>query len=226
MFGRSLAIPTLSPRSAVVLGSGTILVAALDSAQRGFRFHAVNPLSGAILRRDTLVLGEERLRGGDRLSAYRHELCARPGGEEVAAYFFHAGRIDILDTNGTLIRQVDAPFAFRPIPEPNPLTRAPSFKNGSSHVRFAYLDCTGTQGHLWVLFSGRLVGTRAHPIPESPSAIHVFDWEGKLLRIFVLDHRAHSIAIDPIHNLLYSLAEGGEGAVRVTRIPGLAEAAE
>jgi hypothetical protein len=71
---------------------------------------------------------------------------------------------------------------------------------------------------LYALYDGRLTG--ANPENAVPHGeIHVFDWEGALVRTLVLDHPTTGIAVLPGDSLLISFADdSGRFAVRRTRL--------
>ena len=69
-----------------------------------------------------------------------------------------------------------------------------------------YTDLNATAEFLYALYSEiELDGSRQYPFESRE--IHVFDWNGNMLRQIILEHKAREIAIDHISGYLYTINE-------------------
>jgi hypothetical protein len=168
---------------------------------------------------DERELIDRRLSPRYKGNAYLGRLCLSPRQSLTVQTFSFAGRLDFLDSAGVMIRSARTPYSFRPDPYADTSGNEPiDFNPFLPRVRWAYYDCAVGDAFLYALYDGRLTG--ANPENAVPHGeIHVFDWEGALVRTLVLDHPTTGIAVLPGDSLLISFADdSGRFAVRRTRL--------
>lgn len=174
--------------------------------------------------RDSLVdlpFVDERIRPEGLASAYRFQMCARPGGKQVALPFAYTGRLTILNRDNDSIAEAQVPYRFRPhLPLLGKIMR--EFKSGTAGNRRAYGACVATESAIYALFSGALNGKSRKAPPPDNTFLHVFSWSGQLLRVHHLDHVAYGIDLDRERQLLYSVSSYPDStgpSVRRTVLP-------
>lgn len=152
-------------------------------------------------------------------NAYLGRLCYSPDRRVTVQIFTFAGRIDLLDSVGTMVGSMDVPYPFRPDPYMDTTSgKQIDFNPFLPRVRWGYYDCAVTDRFLYALYDGRLIGANpTNPVPLSE--VHIFDWTGRRVRTVVLDHSTTGISVPPGDSILYSFAEdSGRFAVRRTRL--------
>jgi hypothetical protein len=229
---RELASHTLAPEPST-FSFDSVLVYTADGPDREGGFVGMaqgwqGQLTPVRLRRGNpkpQILKEREIVDG-RLSprykgnAYLGRVCLSSQRNVTVQTFSFAGRLDFLDGAGAMIRTAKTPYSFRPDPYADTTAPEPiDFNPFLPRVRWAYYDCAVSDNFLYALYDGRLTG--ADPGNAVPyGEIHVFDWEGALVRTLVLDHPTTGIAVLPGDTLLVSFAEdSGQFAVRRTRLP-------
>ncbi len=152
-------------------------------------------------------------------NAYLGRLCYSPDRRVTVQTFTFAGRIDLLDSIGTMVGSMEVPYPFRPDPYMDTTSgKQIDFNPILPRVRWGYYDCAVTDGFLYALYDGRLNGANP-PNPVPRSEVHIFDWTGRRVRTVVLDHSTTGISVPPGDSVLYSFAEdSGRFAVRRTRL--------
>lgn len=129
----------------------------------------------------------------------------------------HADRLEIYDSGGQLVRVARGPRGFDPVFEVRVRAGTPSMASGDD-MRFGYVDLAAAGSHLYGLYSGR---SRA----ERPGRaffggeVHVFDWDGTLVRVLPLDHLALALAVSPGEETLYTVSHEPTPAVLQARLP-------
>jgi hypothetical protein len=126
-------------------------------------------------------------------------VCARPKGAGFAIAYFSAPRVEWYDKTGQLAGEAAVPYTA-------PLVWKPGKTNpGISLVvdRMWYKDCAATAGHLYALFSGRGRQFKGEE-QSSGEFIHVFDWSGKLVKVYKLDRPVFSISVDQNEQFMYT----------------------
>ena len=78
-----------------------------------------------------------------------------------------------------------------------------------------YISATVTDDHIYALYSNlrredESIENKDHAFDE----VHVFDWEGNLVRILKLDNEIDQITVDPVNNVLYGMAGRDERIFR------------
>ena len=128
-----------------------------------------------------------------------------------------AGRVEYLDTLGSLVTSAQVPFLFDPHFSPDPLGTV-SLEPANERQRTGYLDCTTTPDLVLALYSGRLRSA----VPREQRSelfqsrfVHVFDWEGRLTGVLELDAHVRSMTFDRASGLIYAIAFDPEPSVMV-----------
>ena len=119
-------------------------------------------------------------------------LASHPSGKRFALAYYHVNRLDLFSAGGVRYATVSGP---RPT--------STSFSQSGGRLVFgdsatsAYWAIEATDQYLYALFCGcptnRTVG---EPTVERPRTIHVFDWNGHLVRELVFDRPVVKMALD------------------------------
>ncbi len=125
-------------------------------------------------------------------------LCADPGGHHVALAYAAAGRIDIFSSTGARLRAADVPFPSEPV-----FTRNRNGQLWAMRPRVWYRFCAATATQIYALFSGRLESAFSVDQLLDATHVHVFDWNGRLLRVLHLDRPIYGMAVDAKGRTLY-----------------------
>jgi hypothetical protein len=152
--------------------------------------------------------------------AYTGTLVRNPSRPLVAIGTRHADRVEIYDLhNGGLMRVARGPRGFEPVYEVQVRGGHPAMAS-SDDMRFGYVDLAARGDHLYALYSGASRGER----PGRASfggEVHVFDWEGTLLRILPLDHLALALAVSEDARTLYTVRHDPAPAVLRAPLPDI-----
>lgn len=149
--------------------------------------------------------------------AYTGTLVRHPGRPLLALATRHADRLEFYDLDGDLRRIAREPVGFEPVYQVQARGGVPFMATGDD-LRFGYVDLVAAGDRLYALFSGH---TRA----ERPGRanfgqqVHVFDWEGRLVRVVDLDAPALSLAVEEDGRTLYAVRHDPEPAIVRYRIP-------
>ncbi len=140
-------------------------------------------------------------------------LAIHPSEQRLAIAARHAGRIDIYDGITGESSAVKAPLPFMP--------GVRTTSNGAMDVlvtdgatQFGYIDVAASSCCIYGLFSGR---TRRE-FPETAfkgNQIHVFRWDGRLMRVVPLDHELYMVAANRDGSKLYGAIFDAQPAVYV-----------
>ncbi len=143
--------------------------------------------------------------------AYQSSAVANPARTLVVLASRHADRVDIMAPDGRLIRTADRPFGFNPVYGVSHGRRGPVMVL-SEDTRFGYLGVVADSEVIVALFSGKRFGS--HPGTVAQSAyVHVFDWNGSLKAVVVLDAEVSQIALGS-QKILYGLTTGEDPQIR------------
>lgn len=187
-----IALPGIAPfGDAEVLEDGTFLV---NGALVGARFRILNP-SGDVTSRFGLL--------ADSLPGYPREVSVmadeetfdiRPAGGLLAAGTLMGGELRIYGVGSTRPpRSARTPFAFGPVYRVGEWHGQPSLQPQAS-TRYGYLDVVATNDSIIALFSGRTLGGFGQH-SAAGRFLHVFDWQGQLLRVYELPEPVVAIAL-------------------------------
>lgn len=143
--------------------------------------------------------GGSQIRGIVRQQAYGGKIAVHPDRPWFVLASRYAGRLDVYDRNGTRVRALRVPERFDP-----DFSQARDGVNmvRGPHFRFGYIDVAATGRRVYGLYSGRKSDEAG---PNYGRLVHVFDWDGRLLRVFGLDRAVFRIAVDPAGEALYAL---------------------
>jgi hypothetical protein len=145
--------------------------------------------------------------------AWVGKLALRPAGDRMVIATQYADQIELYGTDGTLLKKVRGPFQFDPR---FTVAIAGDMQTMSSDesMRMGYADVTATNESIYALFSGR---TREGFGQDAPFGrfVHVYDWEGKLLRVLELDAAIISLALSPDGRRMYGAAHDPEPVIMV-----------
>lgn len=149
--------------------------------------------------------------------AYSGTLARHPARPLVAIGTRHADRVEIYQTDGRLLRVARGPRAFEPAYEVQVRGGQPSMASGGD-MRFGYVDLAAAGEHLYGLYSGRSRDERPGRAFYG-GEVHVFDWNGRLLRIHPLDHLALALAVSADERTLYTVRHDPAPAVLQVPLP-------
>lgn len=154
-----------------------------------------------------------------RQEAYVGRLAVDPAGRRLAIATRHADRIEIYRCDGTLLGRVRGPFGFDPVYGTARGRNGPIMSTGDD-LRFGYVDVAATGKYIFALFSGR---TREGYKGDSSFGrfVHVFSWDGRLLRVVEADSDLLAITVDPAANTLYAIRHAPSPAVLAFPLRGV-----
>ena len=134
-----------------------------------------------------------------RQQAWGGDMAVHPSRPMFVLASRYAGRLEAFDRDGVLQVRFQVPQEFEP--DFSPAEDGLNMVRGK-HFRFGYLDVATTARHVYALFSGRLQRDERVPA-DVADQVHVFDWQGRLLRVIRLDTPVHHLAVDPAGRTLY-----------------------
>lgn len=146
-----------------------------------------------------------------RQHAYQSVTSFNPRRGLLAVGTRHADRIEVYRPDGSLVRQWNGAGGFEPLYTVATFAGTPTFA-GSDEMVHGYVDVATTEKHVYGLFSGR---TRKEHGGRSSygEQVHVFDWDGKLQRVFRLDQDVIDIAVPEDEHTLYAVVPEPEPKV-------------
>lgn len=148
--------------------------------------------------------GEERVRPFVRQQAYGGKIAVHPGRPWFVLASRYAGRLEVFDREGALVRRMEVPQAFAP--DVSPARDGLNMERGKD-FRFGYIDVAATGDRVFGLFSGRK-GTERDP--NFANEVHVFGWDGRLARVLTLDQSAFRITLSGDGRTLYAICHDPE----------------
>jgi hypothetical protein len=148
--------------------------------------------------------GEEQVRPFVRQQAYGGKIAVHPARPWFVLASRYAGRLEVFDREGALVRRMEVPHAFAP--DFSPARDGLNMQRGKD-FRFGYIDVAATEGRVFGLFSGRKATERD---PNFASEVHVFGWDGRLARVLTLDQSAFRIALSADGHTLYAICHDPE----------------
>ncbi|HEY4320918.1 MAG TPA: BF3164 family lipoprotein [Gemmatimonadales bacterium] len=132
--------------------------------------------------------------------------CADPVAQRFAVLYQIGGRIDIFDSTGRLASRAKVPFA-------NNGEWAPTARDHTLWAQvhwFFYIDCNATPKYLYALFDGHRIDGPHGGRVRAGRYVHVFDWNGNLVKVVALGHEMSAIAVSG-DTLLFAAGQQGEG---------------
>ncbi len=75
---------------------------------------------------------------------------------------------------------------------------------------FYYIDCAATGQYLYALFAGHRTDGPGGGLVRAARYVHVFDWQGRLVRVLGLDREVSAITV-AADSLLYAVGQQTAG---------------
>lgn len=143
--------------------------------------------------------------------AWRGTVVPNPRTGQLALVTRHADQLELFAPDGTPVRIVRGPFRFDPRFTVENIQGFMTMGQGDD-MRFGYVTAASDERAIYALFSGR---TRAAFQRDAPYGrfVHVYDWNGKMLRVLELDSDLISVSISPDGQWLYGSRFAPEPAV-------------
>lgn len=114
-----------------------------------------------------------------------------------------AGRAEITDITASSVDTLDVPYAFDPFYKWDP-EYAGYVAEWTNAQRKGYVDCAAGGDLIFALFSGRRSGSFSNAYERLLARyVHVFRWDGTLVRVLRLSEPVFSIAFDATTSTLY-----------------------
>ena len=160
-----------------------------------------------------LALRKTDLLGGDsipllarRAASLGFVACASPVAERFAVLYQMGGRIDLFDSTGQLMTHASVPFPsngeWALSPRTHTLWGKPDW--------FFYIDCDATPRYLYALFAGHRTDGPHGGRVRAARYVHVFDWDGRLVKVIGLRHEMSTIAVSG-DTMLFATGQDGDG---------------
>lgn len=165
--------------------------------------------------------GDEKFTSFLRQQLYGGQMAAHPRRPWFVVVSHFAGRVEVYGRDGARVRRFDVPDAFEPDASPAP--DGVNFISGERQ-RIGYADVAVTDQLVFALFSGRVDKGRSDAV--FGDRVHVFDWNGKLLRILDLDTSALQIALSDDGRTLYAVRHDPYPQILSYPLPPIASSAE
>lgn len=143
---------------------------------------------------------------------YQSTLAVRPDGSRIALAARFMNHIELYGADGTLRRTVNGPIAVAPVFHVAMAGGAPTMASDED-LRFGYVGIAAGQRYLYALFSGRRRGDYGPSEATYADQLHVFDWEGNLVRTVRLGQDISNITVAPDERTLYGIAIGESEAL-------------
>lgn len=169
-----------------------------------------------------LALRKTDLLGGDsipllarRAASLAFVACSSPIAKRFAVLYQMGGRIDLFDSTGRFVTHASVPFASNGewafSPRHKGLWGQPDW--------FFYIDCDATSRYLYALFAGHRTDGPHGGRVRAARYVHVFDWDGHLIKVIGLGHEMSAIAVSG-DTLLFATGQDGDGVFEY-RLAGL-----
>lgn len=136
----------------------------------------------------------------------------------IAAGGVWTGSLVIYESDGSIRDSVDTPINFQPQFRVGSRAERPSFVP-AQETRQGYVDLVGTPCCIIGLFSGRSLAESAGN-PTAGRDLHLFTWDGDLLRVLRVDRDLNSLAVDPDDHSFYASHWGVDPSIVRFTIPG------
>ncbi|HRN53182.1 MAG TPA: BF3164 family lipoprotein [Gemmatimonadaceae bacterium] len=132
-----------------------------------------------------------------------------------------AGRAEITDITATRVDTLEVPYAFEPFYEWDP-EYGGYVAQWTRAQRKGYVDCATDGEYIFALFSGRRNGSFSNAYERLLAHyVHVFRWDGTLVKVLRLSQPAFSIAFDAKSNTLYAAIWDPDPAIVVAELNAL-----
>lgn len=150
-----------------------------------------------------LPSGDERVPMTVRQEAYRSYMSLSPDRSRMVLATRYADRIEFFRTSGEKFGEATRPFSFEPKFSVGAGKVGPVMQFGDD-MRYGYTGLAATDQLIFALFSGRMRGGFNSQAPFA-NFVHVYDWTGRLLRVFRLDVSVVGLAVDSKASRIFAL---------------------
>ena len=145
---------------------------------------------------------------------YTVKPVVKPSADRFALAYEHTDLLEIYDTTGVLLSSSRGPDG---------LTAQFSIGKGQARpipgkTRKTVTDVKATEEEIWVLYAGELLydeARNANPDVNKSDEIHVYDWNGQLLRRYELNEPVYRIALVPGQQRIFGISEIRDNAILV-----------
>lgn len=142
---------------------------------------------------------------------YAEAVAVHPRGDRIAGGGVWTGSLTIYGLDGAVRDSADAPIRFAP--------RFDSQRSGAEWYmvpdpgsRVGYVALAATANHVMGVFPGRSLDAYGEEA-NAGRDIHLFDWQGRLVRVYRLDTAVTAIAVDSETNEVYGSRWGDDPSI-------------
>src|SRR5690606_33222294 len=146
-----------------------------------------------------------------RQQAYHARLALNPARTRAVVATRLSTDVVIYDAAGELVARAQTPYRF---PVDYMVDGDGNFMPGLRN-RFGYQSVTATDSLVYALFSGKAEAHYRGMSGALAEFVHVFGWNGTLVRVLRLEREVLAIAVDEAASALYAVTEQPEPAVLV-----------
>jgi hypothetical protein len=160
---------------------------------------------------DGPLVGDDSIPAWERAKASADlSICAHPDGSQYAVFYLAAGRSELHDSTGAMVKLVGVPY-----PGTADFVRRKSGRVVFEPRALHYLACAANGEFILALYSGKTIvetdGAVAQELGEA-QIVHVFNWDGQLLGQLDLDRPVLSLLLTSDSQTLLG-ASANAGAV-------------
>lgn len=152
-----------------------------------------------------------------RQQAYQTSIARHPSRDRFAAVTRYADRLEIFTTAGARLAEAIRRRSFDPAYGFGGSAGSERLAVGQD-LRYGYIALAADSGGVFALYSGRSHLEAGGKAPYG-SVVECFDWEGVLVRTFVLDADALAIAVDAAGQTLFAVVHEPLPAVVRYKLP-------
>jgi|GEM_PF-3558763 len=144
-------------------------------------------------------------------AAYEGFLFLQPSEGAAVVACRYADQIDLFDLKTGKHRMISGPEGYAPSFEPTPGVNHAILRKDDT--RFAFLDGTVTEKHIYLMYAGR---TRSEKNYNKSNTIYVYDWNGKPIRQLMLNSYVSGIAVSSDDQHLYAIDKSQRNILHTT----------
>ena len=141
--------------------------------------------------------------------AYQSYMTQHPNRSRVALAFRYTDRLEILRPDGELLQVARGPDRTDPIFEVGSMQGEPA-RASTPETLSAYIAISATTDRLYLLYVGT---TRGESRRDHAREVHVFDWDGRLKRVYDLEYTASGLSVSPDGTALYASRQAPSPAI-------------
>ncbi len=119
----------------------------------------------------------------------------KPDGTKIVMAMEMLAQLNIYDINNDKLKG----FRIKGTPDFDYLLR------DTKNYRIFFRDVCVDNEYIYALYSNTIIEENGKNYPFETNSILVYDWDGEITRIIILDKKTHEITIDPISKYLYIL---------------------